>query len=144
MSLTDSLGCGAEVSYKGKLYRLAPMDQLNVRARYVQHLRQRAVMQVLSLRNDLDPIAVDSLLAAVTRDFAAGLYEFGSPVVRDSMKSPDNQKRLILYMVQENHPEVEPALVDEMCTAIMDEIVAAIHVSDGGPVPKANAPATGQ
>lgn len=144
MSLTDSLGVGPELVYKGKVYRMAPMDQLNVRARYCQYLRQRAVSEVMSLRGELDPLAIDSMLSSVTRDFAAGLYEFGSQVVRESLKSPDSQQRLVLYMLQENHSEVEPALVKEMFENCLGDVLAAVYSSDAVAArPKAVAPTVG-
>lgn len=132
MSLTEALGHGPEISFRGKIYRLAPMDQLNVRSRFSVYLRGQAILRVMELRTEIDAFSVDQMLGVITQNFASGLYEFGQQVVRDSLKVEANQKRLVLYMLQENHPEVDPVLVDDMFKTSLDQVMAAVW-SEGAP-----------
>lgn len=136
MSLSDALGIGSDISYKGQVYRLAPVDTLNVQGRYSKHLKTQAVVQIQEMRADLDPMIIDQMLAAVTRDFAAGLYRFGGQIVRDSLKVVSNQERLFLYMLQEYQPKVTPILAKEIFDNEPEQVIAALD--DTGP--KAQAP----
>lgn len=142
MSLPDALGLGPEITYQGKVWRLAPMDELVVRGRYTNYLRQRAVGQVLQMRSDFDPATIEAMLATVTRDFASGVYDWGQPIVRDSLRLVENMERMLMYMLQRYHPEVDLSFAKKLLQEENDQILTAIEVYSERVKKKADAEGT--
>ena len=124
--LDEAMAAPAEVQFEGKTYLLSPLDSLGVQRDYTKYLKHEPVRELRDQADLLDPVEYQEFMAAITRDWAAHVYDYGSPAWSKSLQAKANQKRIILYQLRANHPkEATPELVDRMFDAIYPALVAA-------------------
>ena len=122
-SIMDALGVGPELTFEGKVYRLKPMTLIHA-AQFAAWLERQAWEGVERAKAWLPPKTHEEALARVSRDVAAGVYDFGSEDYARAAASLSGLKYLTLLSLKENHPEADEELVDRIFAEKLQRIMA--------------------
>lgn len=125
MALDDAQGLPYEIEFEGKTYKVAPIDAFAVQGKYKRYLKQKSLQEVRDVRAELDPLEYQEFMAAVGRDWTCGVYDYGSPTYLKSLQGHDNQVRLLLYQLQEYHPDADVQLAKKLWYASGEALTAA-------------------
>jgi hypothetical protein len=129
-----ALGMGSTLEYKGKVYTICGFTE-GVKALYETYLERSVIAKAKKLRvhfNAAELLSNDPVDGA-RRDISVGSYSFGGKLFFESLNSVENMKMVILIMLQENHREVNRALVDEMFEKAQSDLMAAYQEADHDP-----------
>lgn len=137
-TVMDALGVGPELTFEGKVYRLKPMTLIHA-ARFAAWLERQAWEGVERARAWVPAKTHEEALARVSRDVAAGVYDFGSEDYARAAASMSGLKYLTLLSLQENHPEVDDELVDRIFAEKMARIMAVQTQVNGTAPTESNA-----
>ena len=129
-SIMDALGVGPELTFEGKVYRLKPMTLIHA-AQFAAWLERQAWEGVDRARAWLSPASYDEALARVSRDVAAGVYDFGSETYARAAASMAGMKYLLLLALREDDPTVDEELVDRLVEQKMARIVELQKQANG-------------
>ncbi len=134
-----ALGVGVEIKVGNKTYTVASPFTYEVQAKFENWLADRAMMAVLHRKHILQ-VGGDygPALAAVARDVATFQYDFLGEAAQKAANTDPGTKRLFLYCLQVNHPEVGEEFVESLVNERREEIVAKIQMA--GTTPEADDP----
>lgn len=135
-TLADFLNAPSEIAYKGATFRLRQPTQIE-QAQFQRWLEQRA-RESAGRATDVPEDMQRRLLADVTADIAAGVYEWGGEVCARALRTPHGLAKLIAIVLHEQAVTLEMA--QEMVEQQLKEIAAAL-VSKATDDPKASAAA---
>jgi flagellar motor switch protein FliG len=133
--ISRALGNGSTLQFRGKTYRLAPWSY-DIQAEFEQHLEQKAWETYLRATKCLPKEEVDALRAQTSRDITAGVYSFGAQVSVTSLSALPHLKHLVWMLLEREHPEVTPMLVQEMLQEDQAEVFRAIDEANADPFGK--------
>lgn len=129
-----ALGMGAQLEFEGKTYTLSGYTE-GVKALYELYLERHAMSKARKLRDYVSPVdlAEKDPVDGARRDITIGFYSFGTKAFRDSLQSMTHLKTMILFQLQENHPEVTAAMVERMFEKALDDVIFAYQEADNDP-----------
>lgn len=124
-TLADILGVSDELTYDGKVYKLSELS-LEGRAKFSRWLERRARDEAIRGSANLPSDQQDRYLRVVSRDIAAGVYEFGGEVSVAALREPAGRRYIVYLSLLENHPDADEELAEKLIENRMREIAAIL------------------
>lgn len=129
----DALGVGPELSFGGKVYRLAPLTLVHY-AMFSAWLERQAWEGIERAKPALSPRTYDDALSRVARDVAAGMYDLGSPAFAQAAGSMSGLKQLVLLSLRDSQKDIpekdresiDQELVDRLFDQKMKQIMTLV------------------
>jgi hypothetical protein len=132
-TLSDLLATPDEITYKGRVYKLAPLSIAH-RAQFSRWLERRAREDAARAAVDLPDDAATKYMRTVSQDIASGAYDWGGPVSMAALAGMPGMRKMLMLRLQDNHPEVDEEFTEKMIEEILAQklnaLVRAVEEND--------------
>lgn len=123
-SVADLLGLSNSIEFEGKTYQLRPPTPLE-EAQFSRWLESRA-REAAGRATDLPEEMQDKLLQAVTRDVAAGVYDFEGEAAAVALTQPLGMAKILHLVIGSTDPEFRFEDARRMVRTALKEVAAVL------------------